>query len=76
MNGEKITEERVDLSYDERMDHLVSNLKNAASQSRRKRRKELMISLVIAALLGIAIYYGARQATSGGEMMHFLNNIM
>ncbi|MFH1738809.1 MAG: hypothetical protein ABIH23_07355 [bacterium] len=62
--------------YDQRMDRLLVQLNKAASKNKKKKHKDLMISLVLMALLAIGVYFGIRQTTTGGEFMHFLTDIM
>ena len=78
MDGDEmvIDEMAIEEPYDQRMDRLLVQLNRAASRNKKKKHKDIMISLVIMALLAIGIYFGIRETTSGGELMHFLTDIM
>lgn len=76
MSKEATAEEIDDVSYEERMDRRLSKLKTAVSQDRKKKRFNLLISLGFLAVASLAIYFAFRQATSGGEFMHFLRDVM
>lgn len=80
MSRQAAAEEREELTYDERMDRMVSRLDTTASEDRKKQRYTRVISVALLVLLGLAIYLWVRQqmrqATATGEFMRFVTDLM
>jgi len=72
--------ETEDLTYEERMDRMISRLGTGASEDRKRQRVGRLVGLGVLGLMGLAVYLWlrlrTRQASSGGEFMHFLTDFM